>query len=150
MISSPTTMLPIVWNPHGFHVVKVIPRGFKGTREGYIDYLGPEICYFHFARDGRKLVVHVDEARPHIAARVKRYLENHSLKTAPDPLSSPDGVLSDFFLLGYGKRALQRSEFQSAQDVLDAVVRKLNPIPTDTLIGKFHEWNDRSECANSH
>jgi hypothetical protein len=51
MISSPTTMLPIGWNPHGFHVVKVLPRGCKWISQYYIDDILPEICALHFARN---------------------------------------------------------------------------------------------------
>jgi len=29
MINSPKMMLTIVWNPHGFHVIDVLPKGYK-------------------------------------------------------------------------------------------------------------------------
>jgi hypothetical protein len=41
------------------------------------------------ARDRRKLVVHADNARPHVAKRVKQYLEDNNLKSAPPPPDSP-------------------------------------------------------------
>jgi hypothetical protein len=28
-ISSPKTMLTVVWNPHGFHLVSLLPKGQK-------------------------------------------------------------------------------------------------------------------------
>jgi hypothetical protein len=30
MISSPNTMLTVLWNSHGFHVVKISPRDARG------------------------------------------------------------------------------------------------------------------------
>jgi hypothetical protein len=29
VIGSPKTMLTVVWNPHGFHGVKIQPKGYK-------------------------------------------------------------------------------------------------------------------------
>jgi hypothetical protein len=39
-------MLTVVWNPHGFHVIKVLPRGCKWTSQCYIDNILPEIWLF--------------------------------------------------------------------------------------------------------
>jgi hypothetical protein len=66
-------------------------------------------------------------------------MEDHSLRTAPYPFSSPNLASNDFFF-GYLKKSLHGSEFQSVEKLLEAVVRILNAIPTDTLIGTFHEW----------
>jgi hypothetical protein len=46
----------------------------------------------------------------------------HELRTAPNPPSSPDHAASDFFLFRHLKKALQGSEFESAKELLDAVV----------------------------
>jgi hypothetical protein len=32
------------------------------------------------------------------------------------------------------------------EELLEAVVRMLNPIPADTLIGTFHEWIKRLQA----
>jgi histone-lysine N-methyltransferase SETMAR len=147
MISSPKTMLTVVRNPHGFHVVKVLPRGCKWTNQYDIDNILPEICALHFAGDRRKLFVHADNARSHVPTRLKQHMEDHSLRTASHPPYSSDLAPSDFFLFGYHKRTLQRSEFQSVEDLLEAVVRILNATSTDTLIGKFHEWIKRLQAC---
>jgi hypothetical protein len=140
MISSPKTMRTVVWNPHGFHVIKIRPRGWKWTSYNYIDSILPEICALHIAGDRNKLVIHADNARPHGSTRVKRYQEEHGLRTAPHPRYSPDLAPSDFFLFGYVKRALQGSEFQTMEELLAAVVGILNAISSETLTPTFHEW----------
>jgi hypothetical protein len=66
---------------------------------------------------------------------------------APD---SPDRAPSDFFLFGHGKRALQGSEFQSVEEFLEAVVRILNTIVTDTFIGTLHEQIKGLEASIDH
>jgi hypothetical protein len=67
MIRSPKTMLTVVCNPHGFHVVKVRPRGCKWTIQYSVDDIPPEICALHFAGDRRESVAHADNARPYVA-----------------------------------------------------------------------------------
>jgi hypothetical protein len=83
-------MLTMVWNPHGFHLVSLLPKGQKWTSQYYIDHILPEICALRDARDRRKLVVHADNARSHVAKRLKQYLEDSNLKSAPHPPYSPD------------------------------------------------------------
>jgi transposase len=87
--------------------------------------------------------VHADNSGRHVSTKVKQSMKDHSLRTAPHPPYSPDLAPSDFFLFGYVKRALQRSKFQSADEVLKAVVRIFNQVPTDGLIATFHEWIKR-------
>jgi hypothetical protein len=99
-------MLIVVWNLHGFHVVKVLPRGCKWTSQYYIDDILLEIGALHIPGDRRKLVFHADNARPHVSTRVKQEMEDHSLKTALHLPYCPDLAPSDFFLFGYVKRAL--------------------------------------------
>ena len=147
MISSAKTMLTVVWNPHGFHVVKVLPKGCKWTSQYYIENILPEICALRVAGDRRRLVVHADNARPHVSRKVKEYLEGQSLRTAPHPPYSPDLAPSDFFLFGDVKRMLQGSEFQATEELLEAVVAILNAIPAETLIGTFHEWMNRLQTC---
>jgi hypothetical protein len=90
LISGPKTMLTVVWNPHGFHLVSLLPKGQNWTSQYYIDHILPEICALRDARARRKLVVHADNARPHVAKRVKEYLEDNNLKSAPHPPYPPD------------------------------------------------------------
>jgi hypothetical protein len=113
----------------------------------YLDKILPEICALHIAGDRRKLVIHAANTRRDVSTRVKQYLEEHSLKTAPHPLYSPDRAPSDFFLFGSVKRALQGSEFQSVEELLAAVVAMFNAIPTETLISTFHEWIRRLQTS---
>jgi hypothetical protein len=80
MISSPKALLTILWNPHGFHVVKILPTGCKWTSPDSVDRRFPEICALHIAGGQRKLVVHADNARPHVSTRVQQDMESHSVR----------------------------------------------------------------------
>jgi hypothetical protein len=74
-------------------------------------------------------------------------MEEHGLRTALHPPYSPDRAPSDFFLFGYVKRALQRSEFQTVEELLARVIGILTEIPTETLISTFHEWIRRLQTC---
>jgi hypothetical protein len=78
------------WNPHGFHLVSLLPKGQKWNSHYYIDHILPEIYDLPDARDRRKLVVHADNARPHVTKRVKQYLEDNNLKNESHPSYSTD------------------------------------------------------------
>jgi hypothetical protein len=63
-------MPTIVWNPHGFHLIKVLEKGLKFNAGYYIaEILRPLSQWrsIETAGNERKLLVHVDNARPHTA-----------------------------------------------------------------------------------
>jgi hypothetical protein len=133
-------MLTVVWNPDGFHLVTLLPKRQKWTSQYYIDYILPERCAPRDVGDRLKLVVHTDKARPPVAKRVKQYLEDNNLKSVPYLPYSPDLAPSGFCLFGHVIRLLQGTEFQTAKELLDAVIRILADIPLETLMATFHEW----------
>jgi hypothetical protein len=96
-------MLTAVWNPHGFQLVGVLPKRQKWTNQFYIDHIPPEICTLREPGTQRKVVVHADNAKPHVAKRVKQFTDDNGLRTAPYPPYSPDLAPSDFFLFGHVK-----------------------------------------------
>jgi hypothetical protein len=59
-------------------VLQVLSRGCKWTKQYDLDIVLPEICALHFAGNGRKLAVHVDNARRDVSTRVKESMEDHN------------------------------------------------------------------------
>jgi hypothetical protein len=96
-------------------LVSLLPKGQKWTSQYYINHILPEICAPGDVRDRRKLVVHAGNARPHVAKKIKQYLEDNNLKNAPHAPYSPDFAPSDFFLFGHVKRLPQGTGFQTAE-----------------------------------
>jgi hypothetical protein len=140
-------MLTVVWNRHGFHLVKILPRGQKWTSEYYIDCVLPEICFLHGAGDRRRLVVHADNAKPHVAKRIKQFLHDHNLRTAPHPLYSQDLAASDLFLFGDVERLLQGAEFATAEEPLGSVVKIPSGIRGEIFIATFRQWMERLQAC---
>jgi hypothetical protein len=133
-------MLTVVWNRHGFHLVNVLPRGKKWTSSYSIDHILPDIGALRDARDRRKMVVHADNTKSYIAERVKQYMDENSLNSAPYPPYSPDLTSSDFCLFGHVKRMLRGTEFRAAEAFLETVVEILSDIPLETLMDPFYQW----------
>ena len=91
----------------------------------------------------KKIIVHYDNARPHIAKIVNDFLESHDMDKAPHPPFSPDIAPSDFYLFGYIKGLLAGKEFDSPEQLLSDVTQILEEIPTITLLKVFQQWESR-------
>jgi hypothetical protein len=67
-------------------------------------------------------------------------MPEHKSNTTSYQLYSPDLVLSDFFLLGFLKQALQGSVSEGLEWLLDTVMTILYYISRKTLLVAFYEW----------
>jgi histone-lysine N-methyltransferase SETMAR len=102
-VQSPKFMLTVVWNPIGFHVLKVLLKGCKFNAQYYTNDILVAISDWRRKTGGtrsNKLWVHSDNARPHTAKMSRDYAGFNRMKQAPHPPYSPDLAHSDFFLFG--------------------------------------------------
>jgi hypothetical protein len=84
-------MLTIVWNPRGFHLIKILENGRKFNAGYYIaDILEAlsQWCSIEAAGNERKLLVHADNACPHTAKLLILCFNENRMKSAPHPRSS--------------------------------------------------------------
>jgi hypothetical protein len=99
-------MLKIVWNPCGFRLIKVLEKGRK-FNAGYdiTETLEPlsQWSSIEAAGNERKLLVHADNARPHIAKIRTQYFNENRIKSARYHPYSPDFAASDCYLLGMSR-----------------------------------------------
>jgi hypothetical protein len=104
---------------------------------------------FGVEKGERKLIVHADNARPHIAKATKAFCDNNFLRIVPHPHPHPpyslDLAPSDFssFLPGHLKTRVQGQQFGSADELLLGVRKILDEISVDTLEAVSREWIDR-------
>jgi histone-lysine N-methyltransferase SETMAR len=99
IIQSPKLMLTIAWNPNGFHLIDVLPKGFKFNASYYISHiLGPLSVWrqTQVGRTNRKLIIHSDNARSHTARATSDFMDENAMTRAPHPPYSPDLASSDF------------------------------------------------------
>jgi histone-lysine N-methyltransferase SETMAR len=143
MIQSKKLMLTIIWNPQGFHLINVLPKGQKFNADYYITYLLSTLSQWRRNQRGasdRKLLVHADNARPHTALASMNFLDAHGMKKAPHPPYSPDLAPSDFYLFGYLKHCLAGESFADSGELLQGVKTILTGIQKTTLEAVSLEW----------
>lgn len=145
-IQSKKLMLTIVWNPNGFHLINVLSSGCKFNASHYVtNVLGPLTDWRAVQAGGsrRKLIIHADNARPHVATVTQQFLEHNAMKRAPHPAYSPDLAPSDFYLFGYVKQLLAGQEFPDGEALVGAINAILEGIEKVTLQRVFLEWMER-------
>jgi hypothetical protein len=114
----------IVWNPPGFHLIKVPEKGRKFNARYYIAEILEPLSQRHSieaASNEQKLLVHADNERPHTAKLSAQYFNENRMKSAPHPPHFPNLAPSDFYLFRYVKRSLAGFSFEDADQLLAAV-----------------------------
>jgi hypothetical protein len=85
------------------------------------DHILAEIYSLHGTGDRRRLIVRVGNAKPHVAQRVKKFMDDHNLRSAPHAPYSMDLAPSDVFRFGYLMEVLQEAKFPTVDELLEAV-----------------------------
>jgi transposase len=117
-VHSEKVMLTIIWNSNSFHLINVIWKGIKFNANHYLT----RGCWYpcSVARMAQnsdrwrraKLIVHADNARPHMARVTLELLKHNGMKRAPHPPYSPDLVPSDFYLWSLISSATSSNSWQ--------------------------------------
>jgi hypothetical protein len=105
-IQSEKMMLIIVWNPTGFHVIKVLGAGCKFNTILYITEVLSPLAEWHsnqVAASDRKLVAQADNARPHTARISLTFLDENHVTKSPHTPYLPRLTPSYSFLFGHVK-----------------------------------------------
>jgi hypothetical protein len=149
-------MVTIVWNPSGFHVVKVLAKWSKFNAQYCTNNILVAIPDWR-RLSGRTqqsklwLWLHADNAGPHTARVSTGYVTRNWMKRIPHPPYSPNLAPSDFFLFGYVKRKLMRYRAESESELLVRIGLILAEIPGDVLNAVFLEWMDRlQKCIDTN
>jgi histone-lysine N-methyltransferase SETMAR len=144
-------MLTIVWNPGGFHLVNILPKGFKFNASYYVTQILDTRSKWGRTQAGhtnRKLIVHADDAHRHTAKMTSQFMEHNSMQRAPHPAYSPDLAPSDFHLFGYVEQLLSKCQFANQDSILQAVSDILVGSEKVTLESVFHNWMERlCQCS---
>jgi hypothetical protein len=131
------TMVTITWNPLRFPLIVALPKGRISKGEYYRDSILAALTQLQPEDDGRKFVVHADNAKAHITQKYRTFCEENGLRIAPHPSYSPDLTSSDFFLFGYAKERLKGMVFSSYEELLDTIGKVVTGIGSKTLTAVF-------------
>jgi hypothetical protein len=141
-------MVTIAWHPLEFPLIVALPKGRTFNTEHYRNDILVALTQLQPEGDGRKLVVHADNARAHAAQKCRTFCEENRLRLAPHPPRSSDLAPSDFFLFGYVKERLKGMVFPSYEGLLDAIGEMVTGIESETLTAVFEHWTERLECVS--
>jgi hypothetical protein len=136
----------IVSDPTGFQWIDFLSPHTKFNESYYVTNI---LCPFAVWRDtqvrktDRKLIIHSDNARPHINKKTFDFLELNGMERAPHPPYSPDLTPCDSYLLDYIKQVLASREFAERKGFLEMVMAILNVIPWRKYFAT--EWQDLSK-----
>jgi hypothetical protein len=96
-------MVTIAWNPLEFPLIVALPKGCTFNAEDYRDNILAALTQLQPEDEGRKLVVHTDNARAHITQKCRTFCEGNGLRLALHSPHSTDFTPSDFFLFGMSR-----------------------------------------------
>jgi histone-lysine N-methyltransferase SETMAR len=148
MIQSRKVLVTLAWNAHGFHLIKALPKGMKFNSTYYIhEILTPLLDWYNtqFGQTHQNLVIHADNARPHIAKVVLDFCEENGITLAPHPPYSPDLAPSDFYLFGFLKDKLKGCVYDEPGELLGAIGAILEDVDPATLERVFRHWMKKLE-----
>jgi hypothetical protein len=135
--TTPETPRHIIQDPLRFHLLDTLPKDNIFDVEYYCVNILTELLPLRSQVDGRRLVIHADNARPHITRKYRAFCEENRLRLAVHSPYSPDLARSDFFLLGHIKHCLQGITFPSCEELLATIREIVRAIPRPTLEDVF-------------
>jgi hypothetical protein len=150
-IATRKSMLTVLWNSHGFHVVTMLSPGASLNATWFIEQNLVRLldAFFPNGPDPmqRKLVVHIANASAHNARVTQNFFEHNPLKRLPHPPYSPDISPSDFYLFGKMKNTLIGGEIFDEIDLLEVVTEILSGISHHELRAVFRNWVERVQAV---
>jgi hypothetical protein len=79
-VQSRKVVLTIFWNPGGFHLVNILPKGFKFNASYYVTQIFYPLSKWRrtqVGRTNRQLIAHADNVRPHTAKMTSQFMEQN-------------------------------------------------------------------------
>ena len=139
-----------MWRPSGILLVDRLPKGVKFNSQYMVSNILTPVCDMlsdEISSSKRRLILHMDNAKPHRGKIVDAFIESSHLRKAPQPEYSPDVAPSDFFLFGYVKHMLEGKHYASEDELYDDIVEILMNIPSDVLKSSYRDWIKRLEAV---
>ena len=143
------TMLVVFFDSEGLIHKEFLPEGSTLTAATYVDILKRLLQRINrvrpqYARHGHWTLLH-DNARPHTALLVQRFLTTKGVVSLKHPPYSPDLSPPDFFLFPKVKSALKGHRFADISDIQHNVTTQLKAISKDEYARSFQELYKRSQ-----
>jgi histone-lysine N-methyltransferase SETMAR len=132
----------------------VVPKGTTVTGCLYADKVLPEVFSKFKEMTGRSSVrnvmLHHDNASPHTAKVVTKYLKQERVEILPHPPYSPDLAPCDFFLFPKIKKELKNKKYDKVENLARAVQAITSSIPKEEYHKCFENWQRRLQLCIDH
>jgi hypothetical protein len=134
-------MLSVFWSVDRYFLVKKLDPGDKINALYFQEnILRPLHDMPQEMRDEHEVWLHYDNASPHNAASSAEKLTEYGFTRMPHPPVSPDLAPSDFSLFGQLKEKLKGFTAETADDVVQHVIVKLDEISRADRLAIFKHW----------
>ncbi|KAH0792573.1 histone-lysine N-methyltransferase SETMAR-like protein [Histomonas meleagridis] len=148
---SKKTMFTIFVNGKGVQLIDVKPTHVKIDANYFINYILMNIEGSELMKKSRnmkhKLLVHYDNAPCHSAKTVKEHLRHSGLIILSHPPYSPDLAICDFGLFGTMKNSFAGNEFETEDDLTEAIKKFFASKSEDFYKSLFFELIRRLEAC---
>jgi hypothetical protein len=85
MIQDPRMMVTIAGNPVGFHLPDSLPKSRTFNAQYHLDHVLSALLSLHPQADGRKLMIHADNASPYTSRKCTNFLPYECPSTRRTP-----------------------------------------------------------------
>lgn len=134
-------------------LIEMLLKGSKFNSRYFINEILVKIAQFHQEFNGqsnkRKLVVRMDNVRPHRSNDSVSFAAKNNFRFCDHPAFSPDLAPSDFYLFGKVKDELKGSEFEYEEELFESIENILKKIPKEELESVMKEWENRLKACIS-
>ena len=143
------TMLITFFDAQGIIHKEFVPEGQTVNGEFYRHVMKRLLARIrrvrpHLAASGKWFLLH-DNARPHTAICVRRFLAQQQVTELLHPPYSPDLAPADFFLFPRLKLALKGNRFSSISDIQAAVTKELKTVSKGDFFKSFKDMYERCQ-----
>lgn len=148
-------MVTIFFNGDGLQLLDIKPPGIKINGSYFLNniIIPLENCEIvqHGIKQKQKIFIHYDNSPVHTSGLVKQHLESSKLTIMEHPPYSPDLAPSDFGLFGTMKSSFTGNEFETENELIEAITNFFKQKPKEFWISLFNEWQKRlRRCIEVH
>ena len=152
------TMIIVFYNARGMVHHEFVPQGQTVNQEVYISILRRMREALRRRRpdlwaSGQWTLLH-ENARPHTALSVSRFLTKHKVTVLPHPPYSPDRSPCDFFCFHVWKKRLKGRRHENIEAIQAAVTMELTGIQKEAFTSCFQDlqkrWQQCIDCGGNY